>query len=349
MTSISKNFLQQCHMAYPIIQAPMAGGAATPELIACVSNLGGLGSLGAGYMQPEDIAKSILDIHRLTKKAYSANVFVVNTPYVSPDDILETCSIIEDCAKSLAIRIPTPAPPFLPDMEKQVETLLAFKTPIISFTFGIPEKNILHECIKQKRIIIGTATNLEEAQAWQDQECHAIVLQGSEAGGHRGTFLTDPLKSLHPTKALFETCLKKIKLPLIVSGGITQSSQIEYFINQGAAAVQMGTAFLCTVEAGISEIYKKTLHHQTSDNTTLTCAFSGRYARGISNAFITCMEKHSDKILPFPIQNKITKPLRVRASELENIDYMSLWAGQSVTDVQYQTTEELFRSLIKNL
>jgi nitronate monooxygenase len=349
MPSPSQTFLDKLKITYPIIQAPMAGGATTPELIATVSNLGGLGSLGAGYMQPEDIREIIQKINLLTSKPYSANVFVVDTPEVKSENVLETCHIIESCAKPLDIQITIPTPPYLPNMEKQVETLLQMQTPIISFTFGIPDKNILRECLKQQIIVMGTVTNLEEAQAWEEQEIDAIVLQGSEAGGHRGTFLTDPLKSLHPIQSLFEKCQQKIKLPLIVSGGITNSSQIKYFIDHGAAAAQMGTAFLCTDESGIPEIYKEMLAIQSKDHTVLTRAFSGHYARGIQNAFISCMEESVDKILPYPIQNKITKQMRDRAKALENPDYMSLWAGQSVADVRYQTVEDLLGELVKGL
>jgi nitronate monooxygenase len=333
------------HFTHPIIQAPMAGGATTPELIATVSNLGGLGSLGAGYMQSEAITEAVTKIHQLTDKPYQANVFVAKIPQVAEKNILDTCRVIEHCAKVLELTITPPSAPFLPDMEQQIEALLKLKTPIISFTFGIPDKNIIRECIKQNRLVMGTATNFEEAQAWQEQGIDAVILQGSEAGGHRGTFLTDPLQSLYPIQSLFETCYGKIDLPLIVSGGITSATEVKTFIEKGATAVQIGTAFLCTDKAGIPEIYKQTLDQQATDHTVLTRAFSGKYARGIDNQFIKCMESQAEMILPYPVQNKISKQMRDRAKNLANPEFMSLWAGQSVANAKYQPVETLFAEL----
>lgn len=337
-----KELLQIKH---PIIQAPMAGGATTPELMAAVGHCGGLGSLGAGYMQPEAITEAIQQLKQLTNKPYQANVFVTHPISVNQASIIKTCKSIQSCAKELECIIAPPSPPYLPNMEKQIETLLNVKTPIISFTFGIPDKHILQECQKQKCIIMGTATNLEEAQAWEEQYIDVIVLQGSEAGGHRGTFLTEDLQSLYPVEDLFLQCKQIINLPLVVSGGICSAKRIQHFMQQGAAACQIGTAFLCTKESGIPEIYKQTLAKQTEDHTVLTRAFSGKYARGIRNAFIDCMEKKSEDILPYPTQNKITKQMRDRAKALENPEYMSLWAGQSVAEISYHSCESLFELL----
>ena len=193
-------------------------------------------------------------------------------------------------------------------------------------------------------IIIGTATTLAEAKLLEKHHVDLIVAQGSEAGGHRGTFLAAVDDSLIPTQELVPQLVDNIKLPIIASGGIMDGSAIAAQLKSGASGVQMGTAFLGCPETGINPKYKKLLLSASSDSTTLTRGFSGKFARGVNNRFIKNMQ-HA-KILEYPIQNALTQTMRTAAKQQGNTDYMSLWAGQSLHMIRQSPAAELMQQFI---
>jgi nitronate monooxygenase len=339
------DFLNQ---ACPIIQAPMAGGATTPELIAAVCNTGGLGSLGAGYMQPDDLRQAILKIRQLTNRPFLVNLFIVKPIQVDVQAMLTACEAVRSCAQVLSKVVQPVEAPFAPIFEEQLAVCFEQCVPLISFTFGLPDKTIIEKCHQHNMQTMGTATTLEEAQACAALGMDAVVLQGEEAGGHRASFLKSALDSLVPLKDLLKQCKASIACPLLASGGIMNAEDVQYYLSLGASAVQMGTAFLCTHEAGIPQCYKLALLEQTEDNTVLTHAFSGAYARGIKNQFTQCMHQHEDAVLPYPAQNRLTKAMRDEAKAQEKTAFMSLWAGQSVAKARYQSVAGLMRSLVND-
>lgn len=316
-------------LQYPIIQAPMAGGATTPALVASISELNGLGSLGAGYLSPDVIRDKIKAIRAITQKPLAVNLFVPNEHKASSQAIRLACDAINQCARQLGADIKGIDGTYAPPFEEQIHVLLNEKIPVFSFTFGIPGIDIIKEFKSNNTIVIGTATTLEEAQALEEYMVDAIILQGSEAGGHRGGFLEADENSLYPLKDLLRQVKKSIHIPLIASGGIMDGRAIVEHLELGASAVQLGTAFLCCPETGIPEAYKKLILQQDSDKTVLTRSFSGKLARGIENQYIRCMSHKEETILDYPIQNKLTQVMRTKAKEESNTEFMSLWAGQS--------------------
>ena len=338
-------FTELFDIPLPIIQAPMAG-ATTPELIAAVSNAGGLGSLGAGYMSPTEIKQTIKEIRELTNKPFVVNLFIPEEYHVNSDQIKNACVAVSQCSMDLNIQIDTITEPYSQSFAEQVSVLIEEKIPVFSFTFGILSPELIVRFKKNNTLLIGTATTLAEAQLLEKNGIDAIAVQGSEAGGHRGSFLNNAEHSLIGLFVLLPSLVKHINIPIIASGGIMNGKGIVAAIAAGASAVQMGTAFLSCQESGIPAAYKQTLLTQQQDNTVLTRAFSGKLARGIENKFIRCMNQKKQTILDYPIQNALTTVVRKKARENNNADFMSLWAGQSAMLCRNMAASELMSTLV---
>ncbi len=337
---------EKLNLQFPIIQAPMAGGATTPELIAAVSNAGGLGSLGAGYMTPTEIKQAIKKIRELTNKPFAVNLFIPEKHQVTADQMKNACQDINQCCAELNIKIEPAKEPYAQSFKEQINVLLEEKIPVFSYVFGMLDPSLIAQFKKNHTFLIGTATTLAEARLLEKTNIDAIAAQGSEAGGHRGSFLNKAEDSLIELFDLLPQLVNEIKIPIIACGGIMNGKGIAAAIKAGASAVQMGTAFLTCIEAGIPDVYKQVLLTQKQDNTVLTRAFSGKLARGIRNKFINCMNKKKENILSYPIQNALTNPMRKRAIINSNIDFMSLWAGKSATLCRYCSAHELINNLI---
>lgn len=315
-------------LKYPIIQAPMAGST-TPELVAAVSSVGALGSLGGGYMPPNELKKAITTIRTHMNALFAVNLFVPQKYHVTSDQIDHMQQILLNVAPELHY-VPSPAaPPYLPDFKEQLDIIIDENVPILSFTFGIPEDDVLTRLKAKNIILIGTATNLAEALLLEQKGIDLIVAQGSEAGGHRGTFIGKAEHSLIPIATLIPQLLHNIKIPVIAAGGIMNADKINKLLTLGADGVQMGTAFLSSPESGAHPTYKACLLKNSHDNTVLTRTFSGKLARSIRNKFIANMEIHTKELLDYPIQHALTKPLRQIAAKQNNADFMFLLAGQS--------------------
>jgi nitronate monooxygenase len=211
--------------------------------------------------------------------------------------------------------------------EEQFEALIQAKVPVFSFTLGIPSPSQIKRLKENNIISIGTATNVREARALMQAGIDAICVQGSEAGGHRGTFSGASEDSLIGCMALIPQVVDAIDLPVIAAGGIMDGRGIAAALALGADGVQMGSAFLTTTESKIHPAYKKAIREQDVQDTTLTKVFSGGMARGIKNKFMA--ENEGKQILPFPFHNAMTRPFRGQANQSGQIDYTNLWSGQA--------------------
>jgi nitronate monooxygenase len=195
--------------------------------------------------------------------------------------------------------------------------------------------------------LMGTATNVEEAVALERAGVDAVVAQGAEAGGHRGTFAGDVDAGLVGTIALVPQIADAVKVPVVASGGIMDGRGIAAALALGASGVQMGTAFLTCEEAGVPAAYKQAILDARESDTRITRAFSGRAARGIVNRFMTEVERAggANAILPFPLQNALTRPLRSAAAKADRAEFLSLWAGQGVGLARRESATSLVRRL----
>lgn len=330
---------------YPILQAPMAGGITSPELVSAVSEYGGLGNIGAGYMQPEEMKDAIIKIRTQTSKPFGVNLFIMlENVKASQEEEKTAANVIGRLQHELQLE----TIPKLPEKDyrklytAQAEVLLREKVPVVSFTFGIPEKELVKELKQTGAILIGTATNLEEAIQLEESGMDAIVAQGVEAGGHRGTFLEEE-SGLVGLFALIPMLTSQLRVPIIAAGGIMDGQAISASLMLGAQGAQLGTAFLTCKESSAHSVYKQAILDRKED-TILTKAFSGKLARGIKNKFMD--EMQGNYILPFPLQNDLTGAMRKQAGTLGKPEFMSLWAGQGYRLAKELTVEELMEELI---
>lgn len=333
---------------WPLMLAPLAGGPGTSELIATVSESGGMGSLGAAYMNAKSIEEMVIEIRNKTKRPFAINLFLPQPkPTITSEMIQNSLNATSLYRQELKLEKPELQAPFEEDFDDQFEAILKVRPIIFSFTFGTLHQEYLKEIRRQKILAVGTATSLEEALQLQDSRVDAIVLQGIEAGGHRGIFDPSSKDPEIPLLQLLEICKKKIKVPMIAAGGIMNSEHIRSALKAGASLVQMGTAFLACREAGTSNAYRKKLLESAQRQTKTTRAFSGRLARGIENRFMKEMDAKPDSILPFPAQNKLTRDLRTAASSQDNPDFLSLWAGTGAGELWTGSAYELIENLFK--
>lgn len=331
----------------PIIQAPMAGST-TPALVSAVSDAGALGSFGAALMSPDDAARAIHEIRENTKEPFNFNVFSPEPCTVSKAKQENMREILKQVTKELHADISLSDEEYKPPFEKLLKVALEENVPVFSFTFGAPEKAAIDALKENGTFVIGTATNLEEAKILETRGVNAIVLQGVEAGGHRGTF--DPLKDDKLSRnALFKAVYRQVNLPLIAAGGIGNHQDVKSALDMGASAVQIGTLFLTTDESGANSTYRAQLLAQTEDSeTVLTRAFTGRFARAIPNLYTKRMAKYEDDILSFPIQGRLSAQIRKTATKEKNKDFMSLWAGEKAYLCEELSAKELLDILYPN-
>lgn len=322
-------------VAKPIVQAPMAG-VTTPEFVAASANAGILGSIGAGYLTAEATRNCIREVKSLTNKSFSVNLFVPEKVDASDEQIAQAHEALKPFLQELDLS-EEPVKLSSSEFAEQVKVVVDEGVKICSFTFGIPDQETISYLHKHKVYCIGTATTVAEAIAVEQAGIDAVVLQGGEAGGHRGTFL-EPFV-LIPTIELLKTTIGKIKLPIITAGGIMSKQQMHEMLDAGADAVQIGTALLATEESGAHPLHKEAILQSEKDVTALTTAFSGKAARGIVNDFMTYMK--DQPIAPYPVQNDLTKEIRKAAGQQGKAEYLSMWAGENVFLVKEGTVEEV--------
>jgi nitronate monooxygenase len=341
--------LQRLGIEYPILLAPMAGSGGTPELAAAVSNAGGLGAWGGAYVGPDEIAATIHLLRQLTAKPFNINLFAGGYEADRRTDPRPMLDIVTEAHATLGL-----PPPVLPPMpsspfDAQFEAILEERPPVFSFTFGVPSPTQIGALKQRGIVVVGTATTVPEARRLEEAGVDAIVLQGAEAGAHRGTFLATFEQSMIPLATLVAESCAAVKLPLIASGGLMDGRDIAAVIGLGAAAVQLGTAFLPCPESGAPKAYKQALLTAKGDFTVITRAFSGRPARGIKNSFIAMVEGNEHAILPFRQQNDLTRPMRNAAGAKGVADYISLWAGQGVARSRAMPAADLMSTLIAEM
>jgi nitronate monooxygenase len=336
---------------YPIIQAPMAGGITTSNLVAEVSNAGGLGMIGAGYMTPNQIREQIMKLKQLTSKPFGINLFVPNefaytdSEANSANQLLQPIRNQLQIPQDLNIDIPTYDYVF-ETFNEQIKVVKEERVSVCSFTFGIPSKEVTEELKKNGIILIGTATTVEEAIEVEKSGMDIVVVQGSEAGGHRGNFISKTQDSLIGLMSLIPQVVDHVSIPVIAAGGIMDGRGLMASLSLGATGVQMGTAFLTCIESGAHQVYKEAIMNAKEDQVVLTRAFSGKYARGIKNKFIAELEKHENLLPDFPVQNALTQPIRKASSSQENPDYLSLWSGQSPRLAKNQSVKMVFNTIL---
>lgn len=321
--------LQRLQIDLPLFQGPMTGSD-TPQLAAAVSQAGGLGFLGCGMRSPQAMREAAAAVRAATAKPFGMNLFVLEQP--TPDAATVQAAIDRLAPLYADLGLPPPEAParWCEDFHAQFEALLEARPAVASFTFGILDAAQVARLHAAGCLVVGTATTVAEARAWAQVGADAVCASGTEAGGHRGTFLGDFTASQVGTLALVPQCVDAVDIPVIAAGGIMDGRGIAAAQALGAQAVQMGTAFLACHESGIGPAYRQALAQAQDTDTRLTRVFSGRPARGIVNAMMEALAAEEDRVPAYPVQNALTGALRRTAAAQGRTSHLSLWAGQGV-------------------
>jgi nitronate monooxygenase len=330
----------------PIIQAPMAG-AQTPELTISVSEAGGLGSLPCGMLRPEQARAQLGIIRQRTSRPVNVNFFCHKLP--KPDAEREAIwkkrlaayyaefELDPDSLPAAASRTPFD--------QAMCDLVLELKPKIVSFHYGLPENVLLDRVKSTGAKILSSATTVKEARWLESNGCDAIIAQGYEAGGHRGMFLASDLAKQVGTLALVPQVVDAVNVPVIAAGGIADARGLVAAFALGAAAVQIGTAYLRCPESAISPAHREALGSAGDDQTVLTNVFSGRPSRGIVNRFIREVGPLSELAPEFPLAGGAVAPLKAKSEELNSGDFLPLWSGQSAALGKEIPAEEYTRQL----
>ncbi|NKJ47172.1 nitronate monooxygenase [Burkholderia sp. SG-MS1] len=326
--SLVSSFAQRFEMRVPVVQAPMAGGATTPAMVAAVSNAGGLGFLAGAALSPEKIASEVAAIRALTDRPFGANLFVLEP--AAPDDatVRRALAVIDPLRADLGLPPGQPLERYAPDFRAQLDMLIELRVPVASFTFGLLSADDVTRLHANDLYVIGTATHVAEGVAWRDAGADAIAAQGAEAGAHRGTFIGAFEDALIGTMALVPQLVDATALPVLAAGGIMDGRGIVAALALGAQAAMMGTAFLTCHESAIPQAWKTRVRTMSDTSTSVTRAITGRHARGIRNPLMQRLSETIERIAPYPVQNALTQELRQSAGSAQNADYLSLWSGQ---------------------
>ncbi|GAA0606630.1 nitronate monooxygenase [Virgibacillus siamensis] len=342
------NFLNdRLSIRLPLIQAGMAGGITTPQLVAAVANEGALGTIGAGYMGASQLKEDIRQVKQLTEEPFAVNLFAVNLESFS-NEIARMQQFLNGFRSKLELEDGADFIKVNDYLHEKVHVVLEEDIPVISTAFGVLSPFLI-ERLKEKDVtLIGMATNLDEARQLEDAGYDAVVAQGYEAGGHRGTFDVNkyPDGSNIGLHVLVQELMDHLTIPIVAAGGIHSKKQVDALLEMGVDAVQAGTKFLIANEAGTNAAYRRALMKAESGATSITNVFSGRPARAIRNQFVRELEASGIAPLPFPIQNQMTKDIRGAGKEFAIADMQSLWAGQGVGAVR---EEESAAAIIQSM
>ena len=338
---------------YPIIQGPFGGGLSTIQLTAVVSNAGGLGSFGAHHLPPTEIKETVAAIRGLTARPFAMNLWIPLPGEADlrlrPDEFVASVSRLKPYYDALGLPEPEFREAFLPRFDDQIEAVLEARPPVLSFVFGIPSREILSALRQQAIRTIGAATTVDEARALEEAGVDLIVASGSDAGGHRPSFLKPAEQSLTGTLALVPQVVDAVNTPIIAAGGIGDGRGVVAALVLGAEGAQLGTVFLATHESGASEAHKAELVSESARATALTRVFSGRLARGIRNRFVDEMSPHEMELPPYPIQNWFTRSIRGAADRAGRAEYLPLWAGQSAALAHRRPAAITFAALVEGI
>ncbi|MFG2113485.1 nitronate monooxygenase [Streptomyces sp. NPDC048718] len=321
---------------YPIVQAPMAGGGSCPDLVGAVCEAGALGFLAGGYKTAGGLYQEIKQVRGLTARPFGVNLFV------PPRDQPADPAAVEVYRHQLAgeagwyeTALGDPDQGRDDAYDAKLAILLDDPVPVVSFTFGCPDRDVLDAFARAGTYTIVTATSVEEARTAERAGAAAIGVQGTEAGGHQGTHRDDPADgpsagSGSALLPLITEVRERVRLPIIAAGGIMRGRQIAAVLAAGADAAQLGTAFLVCPESGAHPLHKRALTDPALTalftRTELTRAFSGRPARGLVNRF---MREHGPYApAAYPEVHHLTSPLRRAAAAVGDPQAMALWAGQ---------------------
>lgn len=332
----------------PIIQAPMAGVQGSALAVA-VSDAGGLGSLPAATLGVDGLRKELMAIRAQTDRPFNVNFFCHLPPTPDPEREAAWRQALRPYYEELGINASatTVGPSREPFDSATAEVLAEFRPPVVSFHFGLPSADLLARVRSWGAKVLSSATTVEEARWLEARGVDAIIAQGWEAGGHRGTFLAEDFDSQPGTLALVPQVAREVRVPVIAAGGIADAQGVAAAMALGATGVQVGTAYLLCPECTTSLPHRAALKSAASQVTAVTNVFSGRPARGIVNRLMRELGLMSADVPSFPLAAAAIAPLRAKAEGLGQGDFSPLWAGQNTTGCRELPAGVLTRALAR--
>jgi nitronate monooxygenase len=357
MKTLSTPLCDLLHIRYPIIQAGMAGGFTTPELVAAVSNAGALGVLGASRLTPEQTRNQIRRIKTLTNQPFGVNLLNA-PPEPNVQEVQKVQRVLDQFRQELGlplkegevseVTLPTS------HLSEQVGIVFEEKVPVLSFGLGDVAR-FVGEAHDVGAKVTAMVTTVDEARKVADGGADIIIAQGSEAGGHRSTFALNQNGEAHlvGTIALIPQVVDSVRIPVVAAGGIIDGRGIAAALALGAQGVSLGTRFLVAKESGAFPAYKRRMLQATETDTLVTKVFTGRPARSIKNRFITEFEKAGIRPLAWPLQGIAADDIYRQAELKNNADYFPILAGQGLRllgekeQAAAEIVEELVRETIQ--
>jgi nitronate monooxygenase len=328
-------------LAVPVVQAPIAGGPSTPALAAAVNRAGGLGFLAAGYLSTRRLGEDIEVLCGLIEGPFGVNLFVGGGYAADPARVEAYAQRLSAEALRAGVRLGEPR--FDDDSFQDKLTLVCERgVAVVSFTFGLPPRQAIDDLHSVGSEVWLTVTSPDEATQAAGLGADALIVQGVEAGGHRGVFVDDESQSELTLLSALQLVRASVDLPLVAAGSIMTGGALAAVLVLGAAAGQVGTGYLRSTEAGTSEAQRAAT--ATDSPTVLTRAFSGRLARGIVNRW---HREHGDAAPPaYPEVHHLTSPLRAQGRSAGDPDLINLWAGQAHRLAEERSAEEITRLLV---
>jgi nitronate monooxygenase len=304
----------------PVVAAPMGGGPSTPRLVHAVGRAGGLGFLAGGYLTPARLTEDVERVRSLGAQPFGVNLFVPTIPPADDTAVRAYAARLEPEARRLGVQVGQPV--FDDDAYTEKLAVLLDRPPaVVSFAFGLPSRDVVEALRARGSEVWVTVTAPGTAPDAEVLGVDALVVQGVEAGAHRGGVDDTDDVALLP---LLRLVASRTPLPLVASGGVVDGAGLAAVLAAGAGAAQLGTAFLRCPEAGTAAVHREAVVTRTP--TELTRAFTGRRARGIVNRFL---REHADAPAGYPAVHHLTSPLRAAARAAHDPDAMNLWAGQT--------------------
>jgi nitronate monooxygenase len=307
----------------PIVLAPLAGGPATVELAVAVSEAGGLGFLAAGYRGAADLREQVRSFRASSARPFGVNLFAPPVSAPGPEVWARYVELLRREAERAGVSLGEPRFDD-DDWDAKLVALSELEVPVVSFVFGCPSAEIIAGLRSTAASVWVTITSPQEARLAEEAGADALVVQGYEAGGHRGSF-SDGGEASYGLLSLLQLVAARARIPLVAAGGLATGRGVAAALAAGAHAAQIGTAFMRCPEAGTAAVHRAAL--ATPGPTAITRAFSGKPARGIVNRFM----RDYDAVAPaaYPAIHHVTAPLRHAARQSGDPDLVNLWAGQA--------------------
>jgi nitronate monooxygenase len=334
--------MELAELDVPIVQAPLAGGVSTPQLAAAVAQAGGLGFLAAGYKSAAGVREDIRELRSLTARPFGVNIFAPPSSKPGADAVAAYAARLQPEADRHGVTLGE-ARHDDDDFAAKLELVIAERVAVVSFTFGCPSHEIVEQLHAGGSDAWVTVTCPEEAAQAEGAGADALVVQGFEAGGHRGYFVDRRDSEELGLLVALRLIANRVRLPLIAAGGIADGASVAAALCAGAQAAQIGSALMLTPEAGTSAAHRVALRE--GRRTALTRAFSGRQARALVNRF---SEQHSASApSAYPDVHHLTTPIRAAARGAGDPEAINLWAGQAHVLAEEDAAAEVVRRLAK--